>query len=77
MIQEIDIGSESPHFPEPRVDNNSQETTAARNGLEHHNPRETGVSVLPEGTDDRIQNIPLTERPMRTEHRMNECSLAE
>ena len=29
MIQEIDIGSESPHFPEPRVDNNSQETMAA------------------------------------------------
>ena len=67
MIQELDIGSESPHFPEPRVDNNSQETMAALHGLEHHNQRETVVAV----PADR----PIRHR-MRTEHRMNECSLA-
>ena len=68
MIQELDIGSESPHFPEPRVDNNSQETMAALHGLEHHNQRETVLSVPADG--------PILRR-MRTEHRMNECSLAE
>ena len=68
MIQEIDTGSDTPHFPEPRVDNNSQETMAALHGLEHHNQRETVLAGPADG--------PILRR-MRTEHRMNECSLAE
>ena len=67
MIQEIDTGSDTPHFPESRVDNNSQETTAALHGLEHHNQRETVVAVL--------ADWPILRR-MRTKHRMNECSPA-
>ena len=46
-------GSDTNHCPEMRVENNSQETTAARNGLEHHNLRETVVAVPADGTDDR------------------------
>ena len=68
MIQEIDTGNDTPHFPETRVDNNSQETMAALHGLEHHTQRETFVAVP--------VDWPILRR-MRTEHRMNECSLAE
>ena len=68
MIQEIDTGSDTPHFPETHVDNNSQETMAALHGLEHHNQRETVLAVPADG--------PILRR-MRTEHRMSECSLAE
>ena len=49
MIQEIDTGSDTPHFPEPRVDNNSQETMAALHGLEHHNQRETVLADPADG----------------------------
>ena len=51
MVQEMDTGSDTPHFPEPRVDNNSQETMAALHGLEHHNQRET---VLADPADEPI-----------------------
>ena len=48
------IGRPFTNTPDRRhcVDNHNQEPTAARQN-EHHKPRETGVSVLPEGTDDR------------------------
>ena len=61
-------GSSHDHSRRTRVDNNKQEAMAARDGLEPRNPNETVFAVSDEWNH---------KYRMQTEHRMNECSLAE